>query len=71
MNFEFLENFGKFDLIIIRYFIWILFLFFFCYNRVVYVLLFVEVVYIFGKVGGGWDDDEDNIDENVEDSVVE
>lgn len=71
MNFEFLENFRKFDLIIIRYFIWILFLFFFCYNREVYVLLFVEVVYIFGKVGGGWDDDEDNIDENVEDSVVE
>lgn len=44
---------------------------FFGYNREVYVLLFVEVVYIFGKVGGGWDDDEDNIDENVEDSVVE
>lgn len=30
-----------------------------------------EVVHIPGKAGGGWDDDEDNTDENVEDSVAE
>lgn len=71
MNLEFLENPGKFDLIITRYFTWISFLLFFCCNRAVYVLLSVEVVHIPGKAGGGWDDDEDNTDENVEDNVAE